>query len=272
MIPWAQISWGFRVFMGPIKWPMDQTLPTWPGPLEMVQDHQASDLHKVEGEVLVVSSKLTELTESFPSVLCGSGILSQLASSRHFDPAQTYDGYKAVEKPCHCTGIPASNVRRYLWSKKDGPFGKELPVLNAPTPDGTSEYSNLTGSRQRDVAGWTIGGGPIPVGGRPIYSSSELPICRINTEGVVKQLRQISGSPPDPDSECSDELDAEEVEVVHNSSGQKSSTSTSYPHTKIFQSQIIPSTPRAFQPILHTIPATLPPSSPKKVPPPLGLP
>ncbi|MBW0482578.1 hypothetical protein O181_022293 [Austropuccinia psidii MF-1] len=47
-------------------------------------------------------SKLTEPTEYSPyapppSVLCGSGILSQLASSFHFDPSQTYDGYKAVE-------------------------------------------------------------------------------------------------------------------------------------------------------------------------------
>ncbi|MBW0591819.1 hypothetical protein O181_131534 [Austropuccinia psidii MF-1] len=56
---------------------------------------------------LVMSSKLTELTESSPSipppsVLCGSGVFSQLssasmASSAHFDPSQTYDGYKAVE-------------------------------------------------------------------------------------------------------------------------------------------------------------------------------
>ncbi|MBW0528650.1 hypothetical protein O181_068365 [Austropuccinia psidii MF-1] len=55
-----------------------------------------------------MSSKLTELTECSPSVpppsvLCGSGILSQLglplsmASSGHFDPSQTYYGYKAVE-------------------------------------------------------------------------------------------------------------------------------------------------------------------------------
>ncbi|MBW0572573.1 hypothetical protein O181_112288, partial [Austropuccinia psidii MF-1] len=61
-----------------------------------------------------MSSKLTELTESspsalLPSVLCGSGILSWLASpwlmasSGYFDPGQTYDGYKAVEvldPPC----------------------------------------------------------------------------------------------------------------------------------------------------------------------------
>ncbi|MBW0533241.1 hypothetical protein O181_072956 [Austropuccinia psidii MF-1] len=231
-----------------------------------------------------MSSKLTELTESFPSgpppsFLQGSSIFSQfsspsMASSGHFDPTQTYDGYKAVEvldpafteclakgkdcfehynprsskchycfigkKQCHCTGKQASNIRRYLWSKKDRPFGKEFPVSDASTIDGTSGYSALTGSRQRDVARWTNVGGPIPVGDRPIYSSSEVPIYRINTEGIVKIRRQIANSPPDPDSEGSDELDGEE------------------PPAKRFQSQVIPSTPRTFQPTL----ATIPPASP----------
>ncbi|MBW0501171.1 hypothetical protein O181_040886 [Austropuccinia psidii MF-1] len=133
-----------------------------------------------------MSSKLTELTESSPSVLCGSVILSKLASpwsmasSCHFDPAQTYDGYKAVEvldpactdrlakgkdccqdynpryskchfcfvgkKPCCCTGPLASRLRRYLWIKKDGHFGKELSVSEAPAPDGISGYSNCESS------------------------------------------------------------------------------------------------------------------------------
>ncbi|MBW0480683.1 hypothetical protein O181_020398 [Austropuccinia psidii MF-1] len=247
-----------------------------------------------------MSSKLTELTESSPSVLpqsviCGSGILSQLDSSGHFDPAQTYAGYKEVEvldpacikclakgkdffqhdnlrslkchfcfvgkKPCHCTGVLASNVRGYLWSKKDGPFGKEFPASEATTHDGTLGYSNLTHSWQRDVARLTNVGGPIPVGGRPIYSSSEVPISRINTEIVVKQIRQIANSPSDPDAEACDELDGEEVKVVHNYSGHKSSTSPSHPPAKRFQSHIIPSTPRTFQPILFTIPTSLPPAS-----------
>ncbi|MBW0538845.1 hypothetical protein O181_078560, partial [Austropuccinia psidii MF-1] len=161
---------------------------------------------KVSGDVLALSVKLTELTESSPSVpppsvLCGSGIPSQLASpsmasSGHFDPSQTYEGYKAVEvldpscteclakgkgclehynpgsskchycyigkKPCCQTGRQVSNVRRYLWSKKDGLFGKEFPVSEAPTSDATSGYSALTGSRQRDVARWTNVGGPLP--------------------------------------------------------------------------------------------------------------
>ncbi|MBW0531043.1 hypothetical protein O181_070758 [Austropuccinia psidii MF-1] len=171
-----------------------------------------------------MSSKLTELTEYSPSapppsVLCDSGVLSQLASpsmasSGHLDPSQTYEGYKEVEildpacteclakgkdcfehynpnsskchycyigkKPCCQTGRQVSNVRRYSWSKKDGPFGKELPLSEAPTPDATSGYSALTGSRKRDVARWTNVGGPLPVGGRPIYSITEVPISRIN--------------------------------------------------------------------------------------------
>ncbi|MBW0492896.1 hypothetical protein O181_032611 [Austropuccinia psidii MF-1] len=156
----------------------------------------------------------------------------------------------------------ASNVKRYLWSKKDGPFRKELPVSQGPTSDGTSGYSDLTGSRQRDVARWTNVGGSIPVGGRPIYSSSEVPIFRINTEGVVKRIRRIANSPPDPDSEGSEGLDGEEVEVVNNPVGHQSSTSPSQPPAKRFQSCLIPSTPRNFQPTLATIPTPLPPASP----------
>ncbi|MBW0558952.1 hypothetical protein O181_098667 [Austropuccinia psidii MF-1] len=193
-----------------------------------------------------MSSKLTELTESSPSapppsVLCGSGIFSLLsspsmASSGHFDPSQTYDGYKAVKKPfCHA-GALSSNVRRYLLSRKDVPFGKEFPISEAPTPEGTSRFSQLTGSRQRDVPRWTNVGGPTLLGGRPIYSTSEVPISRINSEGVVKRIRRISDSPTDPDAEGSGELDA--------------------------SCQVIPSTPRTSQPVLASIPTTIPPSSP----------
>ncbi|MBW0491758.1 hypothetical protein O181_031473 [Austropuccinia psidii MF-1] len=108
------------------------------------------------------------------------------------------------------------------------------------------------------MARWTNVGGSIPAGGRPIYSSSEVPIFRINTEGIVKQMRQIPVFPPDPDAEGSDELDGEEVEVVPNSSGHPSNTSPS----KNFQSEIIPSTPRDLQPTLPTIPTSIPPASP----------
>ncbi|MBW0564512.1 hypothetical protein O181_104227, partial [Austropuccinia psidii MF-1] len=119
-----------------------------------------------------------------------------------------------------------------------------------------------TGSRKRDVARWTNVGGPIPVGGRPIYSSSEVTISRTNTEGVVKRIRRIADSPTDPDAEGSDELDGEEVEVVPHSIGHQSSTSSTQPLANRFQSQVIPSTPRTLQPVLDFIPTTIPPSSP----------
>ncbi|MBW0565735.1 hypothetical protein O181_105450 [Austropuccinia psidii MF-1] len=93
----------------------------------------------------------------------------------------------------------------------------------------------MTGSRQRDVARWTNVGGPISVGGRPIYSISEVPISSINTEGVVKKIRRIADSPTDPDAE---------------------------PLAIRFQSQVIPSTPRTFQPVLAFIPTTIPSSTP----------
>ncbi|MBW0461799.1 hypothetical protein O181_001514 [Austropuccinia psidii MF-1] len=121
----------------------------------------------------------------------------------------------------------ASNIKSYFWRKKDGPFGKEFPVSEAPTPYGTSGYSNFTGSKHREVARWINVVGPIPIGGRPIYSSSEVPISRINTEGVVKRIRQISNSPLTPDAEGSDEL-------VLNSSGHQCSTSPSQPPFKRF--------------------------------------
>ncbi|MBW0569438.1 hypothetical protein O181_109153 [Austropuccinia psidii MF-1] len=215
---------------------------------------------------------MTELTESAPSVLCGSSILSQLASpsmasSGNFNPSQTYDGYKAVEilDPAYteCLAKEAmpsnwetnSNLRRYLWSKKYGHFGKEFPVSKAPTPDATSGYSALTGSRQRDVARWTNVWGPI-------YSSSKVPISRINNEGVVKQIRRIANSPPKPDAEGSDELDGEEVEVVPISAGHPVNSSSSHPPAKRLQSHIIHNTPRNFQPTLATNPTSIPLASP----------
>ncbi|MBW0494979.1 hypothetical protein O181_034694 [Austropuccinia psidii MF-1] len=195
-----------------------------------------------------MSSKLTELTESSPSalppyVLHGSSIISQfsspsMASSGHFNPPKfmmvTRQSAKCHycfigKKPWRKTGNKASNVRRYLWSKKNGPFRKEFPVSEAPTLD-------VTGSRQRDVARWTNVGGPI-------YYSSEVPISRINTEGIVKRIRQIANSPPDPDAEGSD-------------------YSPPQPPAKRFQSKVIPSTPRNFQPTLATIPTSIPPALP----------
>ncbi|MBW0548682.1 hypothetical protein O181_088397 [Austropuccinia psidii MF-1] len=130
-----------------------------------------------------MSSKLTELTESSPSapppsVLCGSGVFSQLsspsmASSGQFDSSQAYDGYREGE------GLdPAFSE---CWAK---------------------------------------------------------------------------------DAEGSDELDGEEVQVVPHSVGHPSRNSSTQPLANRFQSQVIPSTPRTFKPILASIPTTIPPPSP----------
>ncbi|MBW0592426.1 hypothetical protein O181_132141 [Austropuccinia psidii MF-1] len=113
----------------------------------------------------------------------------------------------------------------------------------------------IQGILLRDVARWTNVGGPI-------YSSSEVPISRINTEGIVKRIRQISNSPPDPDAEGSGELDGEEVEVIPHSARHPSNSSPSQPPAKRFQSQVITSIPRNFQPTLATIPTSIPPASP----------
>ncbi|MBW0570047.1 hypothetical protein O181_109762 [Austropuccinia psidii MF-1] len=167
-----------------------------------------------------------------------------MASSGHFDPSQTYDWFRAVEvlDPA-CTECLAKG--RHLWSRKDGPFGQEFHIPEEPTPDATSEFSQLTCSRQRDVARWTNVGGPIPVGGRPIHYSSEVPISRTNTDGgvkVVKKIRRIADSPSDPDAEGSDEFDGEEVEVPH-SVGHPSSNSSPQPLANRFQSQEFPVPP-----------------------------
>ncbi|MBW0571014.1 hypothetical protein O181_110729 [Austropuccinia psidii MF-1] len=109
-----------------------------------------------------------------------------------------------------------------------------------------------------ELQGLPIAGGPIPVGGRPIYSSSEVPISRVNTDDVLKRIRRIADSPPDPDVEGSVELDGEEVEVGPHSVGHPSSTSSSQPLANRFHGHIIPSTPRTFQPTLAAIPTSLP--------------
>ncbi|MBW0478508.1 hypothetical protein O181_018223 [Austropuccinia psidii MF-1] len=59
-----------------------------------------------------------------------------------------------------------------------------------------------------------------------------------------------------------DEIDGEEVEVVHSSIGFQSSTSPSQPASRRFQSQVIPSTPRNIQQVLSTIPSYIPLPSP----------
>ncbi|MBW0496915.1 hypothetical protein O181_036630 [Austropuccinia psidii MF-1] len=99
---------------------------------------------------------------------------------------------------------------------------------------------------------WTNSGGPIYTS-RLIYSSSEVPISRINNQGVVKRISRIADSPTDPDAEGSDKLDGEKVEVVNQSIGNLSSASPTQPSSKKLHSQIIPITPRTFQPI-HLLP------------------
>ncbi|MBW0571139.1 hypothetical protein O181_110854 [Austropuccinia psidii MF-1] len=56
-------------------------------------------------------------------------------------------------------------------------------------------------------------------------------------------------------------MDGEEVEVVPHFVGHPSSNSCSQTLANRFQSQVIPSTPRTFQPVLASIPNTIPPSS-----------
>ncbi|MBW0473203.1 hypothetical protein O181_012918 [Austropuccinia psidii MF-1] len=245
--------------------------------------------------------KLTELTESSPfvpppSVLCCSGVFSQLSSpsvdsSGNLDTSQTYDNYKAVEvlNPA-CTECLARGhvivlgcqllvsggifgVGKIGLLQKSSQFLRHLllmelqgiPIvnnLNTLITIGTDILDVVPGSRQRDVARWTNVGGPIPIGVRPIYSSSEVPISRINTEGVLKRIRRIADSPTNPDAEDSDELDGGEVVVVPHSVDHQSRTSSSQPLANRFQSQVIPSTPRTFQPFLAFIPTSLPPASP----------
>ncbi|MBW0493483.1 hypothetical protein O181_033198 [Austropuccinia psidii MF-1] len=159
-----------------------------------------------------------------------------MASSGHFDPGQTYDGYKEVEVlDPSCTGCLAKGkdfFQHFNLKSSKCHFcfvGKKPCFRPEPESSNVRRYLWMTASRQRDVERWTNVGGPIPVDSRPIYSSSEVPISRNNTEGVVKWIRQITNPPPDPDAEGSDELDGEEVEVVNNPVVHKSSASTSQP-------------------------------------------
>ncbi|MBW0532304.1 hypothetical protein O181_072019 [Austropuccinia psidii MF-1] len=192
-----------------------------------------------------MSSKLTELTESSrsappPSVLHSSGILSP------FSPPSMVllvilipPKFMTVTRQLKVFILLGPNVCQ-----------RENNVLNITNPDlqnattvsmGRSHAvelgnklltSGMTGSEQRNVARWTNVGEPIPVGGRPIYSSSEVPISRINTEGIGKRIRLIADSPPYPDAEGSDEFDGEEVEMIPHSSGHPSNISPSQPPAK----------------------------------------
>ncbi|MBW0479837.1 hypothetical protein O181_019552 [Austropuccinia psidii MF-1] len=145
---------------------------------------------------------------------------------------------------------------------KDGHFRKEFQVSEAATTDGTSGYSSLTGDRKREVARWTNVGGPIPTGGRPIYSISEVPISRINNQGVVKSIRRIVYSQTNPDAEGNDKLHDEEFKVINSLVGNSSSTSPTNPPANKFHGKVILSTTRNSQPVLSILPSSVPPPSP----------
>ncbi|MBW0475000.1 hypothetical protein O181_014715 [Austropuccinia psidii MF-1] len=82
------------------------------------------------------------------------------------------------------------------------------------------------------------------------------PISRIINQGVVERRRRIVDFPTNPYGE--------EVTVVGHKIGQLQSSSPSHPPPRTFQSQIIPSAPRNFQPILATVPSSFhqPPPNP----------
>ncbi|MBW0460852.1 hypothetical protein O181_000567 [Austropuccinia psidii MF-1] len=90
--------------------------------------------------------------------------------------------------------------------------------------------------------------GSIPTGCRPIYSSSEVPISRINNKGVVKRIRRISGSRNNPYDEGSDGLNGEEVEVLSHSKYSKK-LPTCHIHFKILNSSSFTSRPSLDSPI-----------------------
>ncbi|MBW0462644.1 hypothetical protein O181_002359 [Austropuccinia psidii MF-1] len=100
----------------------------------------------------------------------------------------------------------------------------------------------------------------------PVYSISEDLISIINNKGVLKEIRRICDSKTNPDAERSDELDGEKVEVLNPFVGPLPSTSTTQTPAKKFHSQVIPSTPRTFQPVLYTFPSSIPPPSPNPSP------
>ncbi|MBW0588080.1 hypothetical protein O181_127795 [Austropuccinia psidii MF-1] len=128
-----------------------------------------------------------------------------------------------------------STIKRYLWRKKDVLFEKQFPVPEAPTPKNV--------------------GGPISTGGRQCYSSSQFSSSRLNTQVLVKRIREISDSPT--------YLDGEEVEVINTLVGHSSGSSPTKPPVKKFHSHIIPSNTKNFPPVVSSLPSSIPPPSPK---------
>ncbi|MBW0556131.1 hypothetical protein O181_095846 [Austropuccinia psidii MF-1] len=228
-----------------------------------------------------MSYKLTEITEYSPPVppppvLCESSVFIKFLNLacteclkkgkqcfEHFNPKSSkfhhfFVGKKQFQHPW----APISNIKRYLWSKKDGHFGKEFPVSEAPNNHDNSGYYSLTGSRQSDFSIWTNVGEPIPAGCRPIYSSSKVPISTINNKGVVKRMKRIFDSPTNPDAEGSDYLDGEEVELMNKFIFQLSRSSPTQPPAKMYHIQVVTRAARNFKPVFSTLPSSIPPPSP----------
>ncbi|MBW0485333.1 hypothetical protein O181_025048 [Austropuccinia psidii MF-1] len=211
-----------------------------------------------------MSSKMTELTVSSPlipppSILCGSGIFHQLgspwsmASSGHFDPSQIYDGYKAVEvldpscteflrkrKKCFLPYIPQSSKCHHYFVGKKPCKGPGDLIANAPTPGANSGYSNLPGSRKGMWEGGLILEGLflLLVGQFIPAQTSSSP--ESTAKVWLKDSEELTIHPP-----------TSMLKVVINCMVKK-----------IFHRQGISSTPRSVQPIIYTIPSSIPPPSP----------
>ncbi|MBW0535035.1 hypothetical protein O181_074750 [Austropuccinia psidii MF-1] len=138
------------------------------------------------------------------------------------------------------------NPRILLRSiKKHGIFGLEAPVDEPPTSGATSGHSNcdlncqgiselqtsmvlissasVTGSRMRGVQQWTNTncscantGGPIPPQGKPIGVAPEVPILVTRKDRQLGKLKRnlVVQDEIDTDSEGSDEIDGEELEIT----------------------------------------------------------
>ncbi|MBW0464382.1 hypothetical protein O181_004097 [Austropuccinia psidii MF-1] len=201
-----------------------------------------------------MSSKLTPPTESSasappPSGLYGSGAYIELDLPwsmpyyGFFEPAGVYDGYKADE-------VLDPSCTKFLTKGKSFFSTLKFMVLQVPpllcweeafAMSTVRRFLLVTGSRQRDVQRWTNVGESIPTDGRPIYSSLEFLIFRIDNKGRVNSIRRISNFPTNPYGEGSND-----VEVTNQNIGQLHNSSPYHPPSGTFQSHVIPSNPRNF--------------------------
>ncbi|MBW0555724.1 hypothetical protein O181_095439 [Austropuccinia psidii MF-1] len=112
------------------------------------------------------------------------------------------------------------NPRR-LWSsiKKGGRFGLEAPLDEPPTSDATY----VTGSGMRGFqqwnntrSSWANIGGSIHPQGNPIGVAPEVPILVTRKDGKLGKLKRnlVVQDEIDTDSEGSDEIDGEELEMT----------------------------------------------------------